>query len=286
MKFFYISVLVLGVSFFVFPRNPIPNATRFSIHQDLPEPMVENGILENCVHVSPLLSPESFAHAFDEESKTFYLFFSLQDGRVGRVNVEKDTIPKIEDVKYIVRTGTYFKKECDNYTYENEERCGRPLGLLYHDGYLYVAESYRSILRIPKSQLFNPNPRVDYEPEEIVNNHNGKRFMFLNALIAKNDTLYFTDSSMRYSRRDVNTMIYDGEGKEFLFFFFPGMNTIILSEWETFSVQHEDEGTQGSSVRTSFRQWCCLEQGRRENSGCEHQRCESHAIRFKEEAKS
>ncbi|XP_012944585.2 adipocyte plasma membrane-associated protein [Aplysia californica] len=80
-------------------------------------------------------------------------------------------------------------------SYELEPECGRPKGMkVDSSGRLVVADAYNGILRID----------VDSgETEVLVDRFNGSRFLFLNALdIASDGTIYFSDSSTKWERRD------------------------------------------------------------------------------------
>lgn len=144
-----------------------------------------------------------------------YVFLSLGDGRISRVEVERE-FPWVRNHAYIARTGA-LSKECDDYHYDKEPVCGRPLGLVWHTELgLLVADAYYGLLLVSKEQCLDLFPSIDrFSVESLVDQYEGKRFMFSNALVldSKGEHVYFTDSSQLYQRRDVMRCLYDGRGK-------------------------------------------------------------------------
>lgn len=137
-----------------------------------------------------LLGPESMAI-----DSTGTLYTGLADGRI--VKFEGD---KVVDV---VQTG---KPPCG--TLELEPTCGRPLGMRF-DRYginLIVADAYFGLLEVnPRARTVNtlvpPSPGI-----------NGKPFQFVNDLdIARDGTIYFTDSSAKWQRRHVPHLMFEGD---------------------------------------------------------------------------
>ena len=93
-------------------------------------------------------------------------------------------------------------------TLELEQTCGRPLGMRF-DRYginLIVADAYFGLLEVnPRARTINtlvpPSPGI-----------NGKPFRFVNDLdIARDGTIYFTDSSTKWQRRDVPYLMFEGD---------------------------------------------------------------------------
>lgn len=89
--------------------------------------------------------------------------------------------------------------------HEKEERCGRPLGLRFEKstGDLYIADAYYGLRIVgPKGGVAAP----------LSTRAQGKPILFANDLdIHKNGSLFFTDSSMRYSRRNHFLILLEGE---------------------------------------------------------------------------
>lgn len=70
------------------------------------------------------------------------------DGRVVRIQINKDEVPTSEDVVTISRVGKQ-SAECDTYSYETEKLCGRPLGMeMDPKGGLYVIDTYQGLLHV------------------------------------------------------------------------------------------------------------------------------------------
>ena len=93
-------------------------------------------------------------------------------------------------------------------TLELEQTCGRPLGMRF-DRYginLIVADAYYGLLEVnPRARTVNtlvpPTPGI-----------NGKPFRFVNDLdIARDGTIYFTDSSTKWQRCQVPHIMFEGE---------------------------------------------------------------------------
>lgn len=93
-------------------------------------------------------------------------------------------------------------------TLELEQTCGRPLGMRF-DRYginLIVADAYYGLLEVnPRARTVNtlvpPAPGI-----------NGKPFRFVNDLdIARDGTIYFTDSSTKWQRCQVPHIMFEGE---------------------------------------------------------------------------
>ncbi len=163
---------------------------------ELPEPppaLAPNTVLQRARRLSGLLAPEGFAEVAVPGGDGTFVFMSLQDGRIARLHVrandgngDGDSMPSMVDVTYIARTGKQRSASCDNYTYATEAACGRPLGLLWHETGLIVAESYRGLLRVSPTQALAPVPQsiLVYEPESLVEEFEGRPFKFANAVAA------------------------------------------------------------------------------------------------------
>ncbi|KAL0912862.1 hypothetical protein M5K25_016276 [Dendrobium thyrsiflorum] len=90
-------------------------------------------------------------------------------------------------------------------TFALEEQCGRPLGLRFDKktGDLYIADAYYGLMVVgPEGGL----------AVSLANTVEGKPILFANDLdIHKNGSLFFTDTSMRYTRRNHFLILLEGE---------------------------------------------------------------------------
>lgn len=93
-------------------------------------------------------------------------------------------------------------------TLELEQTCGRPLGMRF-DRYginLIVADAYYGLLEV------NPRARTVNTLVPSAPGINGKPFRFVNDLdIARDGTIYFTDSSTKWQRCQVPHIMFEGE---------------------------------------------------------------------------
>lgn len=112
------------------------------------------------------------------------------------------------DVFILVATGTE----------ELELTCGRPLGMRF-DRYginLIVADAYFGLLEVNTkartvSTLVPPTPGI-----------NGKPFRFVNDLdIARDGTIYFTDTSSKWQRRHFRHSLFEGDNSGRLMAYHP-----------------------------------------------------------------
>jgi len=120
------------------------------------------------------------------------LYTSVSDGSIRRIDA---LTGEITVYAYSVPTLTAEQRAVCGTSVLNEPTCGRPLGLQFDSAEnLWVADAYRGILKIPRS---NPS-----NVQVIVNQYNGVGFKMLNGIYLTNDekTLYFTDSSQIYTR--------------------------------------------------------------------------------------
>lgn len=87
----------------------------------------------------------------------------------------------------------------------NEERCGRPLGIRFdrQTGNLYVADAYHGLQVIPRTGGF---------AVPLATHVQGKPILFANDLdIHRNGSVFFTDTSTRYTRRNNFLSLLEGE---------------------------------------------------------------------------
>ncbi|KAK0063243.1 adipocyte plasma membrane-associated protein [Biomphalaria pfeifferi] len=182
---FLLSCVIAAASVFVLLVLPSPiDPEPLYISEDLPEligPLQVNTNLQNIKKLfqSQLVGPESFAAGPDGS-----LYTGTADGKIWRI--------KDGQLKLVTRTG---RDDAACGQFHMEPLCGRPKGMkLDSEGYLIVADSYKGILKV----------NVDTGDKQVLlDNFNGSRFLFLNALdIARNGTIYFTDSSTKWERRN------------------------------------------------------------------------------------
>ena len=101
---------------------------------------------------------------------------------------------------------------------EQEAECGRPLGMRFdrYGANLVVADAYNGLLEVnPKartvSTLVPPQPGVDGVPLAFINDLD----------IARDGTIYFTDSSKKWQRRHNRYSILEGDNTGRLFAYYP-----------------------------------------------------------------
>ncbi|XP_031572251.1 adipocyte plasma membrane-associated protein-like [Actinia tenebrosa] len=173
------------------PIDPKP----FSLPEPLPKlegPLEQNEELRKTerLYKGQIAGPESIA--IDSEGT---VYTGLADGRI-----VKFVDGKIVDV---ARTG---KPPCD--LPELESTCGRPLGMRFnrYGTKLIVADAYYGLLEVDvlsgsTSTLVPPTPGVHGDP-----------FKFFNDLdIDRKGTIYFTDSSTKWQRKDNRFAILEGD---------------------------------------------------------------------------
>jgi len=126
-----------------------------------------------------IVGPESIA--FDEDRGDVYT--GLNDGRIVRFNVLN---MKLENV---TRTG----RNVDGCGKMNLEHvCGRPLGLKFYKNDLYVVDAYLGLMKISRNG----------EKTLLAKKFEDIDFKFLNSLVIEDDVIYFTDSSVKFNRRE------------------------------------------------------------------------------------
>ncbi|KAF3778693.1 STRICTOSIDINE SYNTHASE-LIKE 10 protein [Nymphaea thermarum] len=151
------------------------------------------------LHLNGTAGPESFA--FDAEGRGPYT--GVADGRILRWG---GAARGWEDFATV---SPYWNRErCDLKGKEmgEEEVCGRPLGLQFHEatGDLYVADAYFGLLVVGEGGGAATQLAVEAD---------GEPFRFTNHLDIDqvDDTIYFTDSSSRFSRRQFAMSVASGD---------------------------------------------------------------------------
>lgn len=120
-----------------------------------------------------LVGPESFS-AYNNE-----LYTGVYGGEIVKLSGKY--------ISHIVQTGTHCRGLYD------EPMCGRPLGIKFHNGVLYVADAYYGILLV---NVHNGGKKVLIPPNEDIE---GKTPKWFNGLaVAKNGDIYWTDSSTNF----------------------------------------------------------------------------------------
>lgn len=205
MTLVLVFLSALDVIFFFVPSPIDPKPVVSGFEKKIPkfEGVLEvNSILAQTqrLYEGQLVGPESLT-----ADSTGTLYTGLADGRI--VKLEGD---KVVDV---VRTG---KPPCG--TEELEPTCGRPLGMRF-DKYginLIVADAYFGLLEVNTkartvSTLVPPTPGI-----------NGKPFRFVNDLdIARDGTIYFTDTSSKWQRRHFRHCFLEGDDSGRLMAYYP-----------------------------------------------------------------
>uniref|UniRef100_A0A8C5WI28 Strictosidine synthase conserved region domain-containing protein n=1 Tax=Leptobrachium leishanense TaxID=445787 RepID=A0A8C5WI28_9ANUR len=158
---------------FIFDKPPPPLIGPLAVNRKLHQgKRIFEGLLKG---------PESFA-----SDKDGNLYTGTVDGKLWKISREQ--------LSFITQMGQNVS-QCG--TQEYEPVCGRPHGVrMDPDGYLIVADSYFGLFRVnphtgEKTLLLSSEEGVDGVP-----------FKFLNGLeVARNGTIYFTDSSSKWGRR-------------------------------------------------------------------------------------
>ncbi|CAH9081663.1 unnamed protein product [Cuscuta epithymum] len=160
-----------------------------------------------------IVGPESIA--FDCNGRGPYV--GVSDGRILRWE------ESIRDwTEFAVMTHNRNRQLCDGITDTRREPfCGRPLGLKFHPKTceLYITDAYFGLMKV------GPNGGI---ATQLANSAQGHPFMFLNDLDINpiNGAVYFTDSSIRYQRRDYSKIISTGDSTGRLLRFDPNTKQV------------------------------------------------------------
>ncbi|GJN08373.1 hypothetical protein PR202_ga26284 [Eleusine coracana subsp. coracana] len=154
--------------------------------------------------VGEVFGPESIE--FDRQGRGPYA--GLADGRVVRWMGEKAGWET-----FGVMNPDWSAKVCANGVnsttrnqHDKEQLCGRPLGLRFHreTGELYVADAYHGLMVVGQSGGV---------AKSLAREAGGEPILFANDLdIHRNGSVFFTDTSMRYNRKDHLNILLEGEG--------------------------------------------------------------------------
>ncbi|KAG8096670.1 hypothetical protein GUJ93_ZPchr0013g34545 [Zizania palustris] len=154
--------------------------------------------------VGEVFGPESIE--FDRYGRGPYA--GLADGRVVRWTGEETGWET-----FAVMSPDWSEKVCANGVesttkkqHEKEQQCGRPLGLRFHreTGELYVADAYYGLMSV------GPGGGV---ATSLATEAGGSPINFANDLdVHRNGSVFFTDTSLRYSRKDHLNILLEGEG--------------------------------------------------------------------------
>jgi hypothetical protein len=158
-----------------------------------------------------LVQPEAFV--VDEEG---YIYTGLGDGRLAKLS------PDLSSYSTVLRVGSPPHHNCG--TPDAEDHCGRILGLHLHPSsphLLYAADSSFGLLRIntlsKQVDVLVPRGLVDDGEVPFVN--------FANDLVVlDNGSVFFTDSSKKFPRRDVVLEAFEGRGNGQLLHYDPVLN--------------------------------------------------------------
>ncbi|KAG2394251.1 hypothetical protein C9374_004015 [Naegleria lovaniensis] len=156
-----------------------------------------------------LTGPESFA--WDPVDQDI-LYTGIADGSIRRVNV---TSGESTVFAYSVPSLNATTRATCGLSVLNEPICGRVLGLAFdpNDRNLIVADAYKGILRIS----FNNPSQV----QVLVNSYQGVPFKMVNSIVLMPDgkTIYFTDSSLAYTRMQFVSIVLANSADSRLFKF-------------------------------------------------------------------
>ncbi|XP_038978708.1 protein STRICTOSIDINE SYNTHASE-LIKE 13-like [Phoenix dactylifera] len=167
--------------------------------------------------VDKVFGPESIE--FDPEGQGPYA--GLADGRVVRwmgENIGWET--------FAVVNPNWSEKVCANGVdsttskqHKNEKWCGRPLGLRFNErtGELYIADAYFGLT------VVGSNGGV---ATPLATHVHGRPILFANDLdVHSNGSIFFTDTSMRYTRKDHFLILLEGEATGKLLRYDPASRT-------------------------------------------------------------
>ncbi|KAG2385429.1 hypothetical protein C9374_003244 [Naegleria lovaniensis] len=155
-----------------------------------------------------LTGPESFAWDLVDQD---ILYTGIADGSIRRVNV---TSGESTVFAYSVPSLNATTRATCGLSVWNEPICGRVLGLTFdHDRNLIVADAYKGILRIS----FNNPSQV----QVLVNSYQGVPIKMVNSVVVMPDgkTIYFTDSSLAFSRMQFVSIVLANSADSRLFKF-------------------------------------------------------------------
>ncbi|CAH9082232.1 unnamed protein product, partial [Cuscuta europaea] len=162
-----------------------------------------------------IVGPESIA--FDCTEKGPYV--GVSDGRILRWEESAG-----DWAKFAIMTHNRNRQLCDGISDARREPfCGRPLGLKFHPKTceLYITDAYFGLMKV------GPNGGT---ATQLANSAQGHHFMFLNDLDINpiNGVVYFTDSSIRYQRRDYSAIISSGDSTGRLLKFDPNTKQVSV----------------------------------------------------------
>lgn len=197
---------IVALVAFVYVFAPLPQAVEVILSDDYDACPPLNNLLGESKSVEGVFVPEGFAHIDDEKTGVSQLFMSLMDGRVVRMPVKKNAPLSASSVELVARVGKYRGEDCNDYSYDKEPLCGRPLGLCSDEknNSLLVCESYSGLLRVnlsPPHTVHTLVSAVDHSP-----------LSFANSVVRHPQTgrVFFTESTRHYQRRDVMQCLWDG----------------------------------------------------------------------------
>ncbi|XP_064632804.1 adipocyte plasma membrane-associated protein-like [Lineus longissimus] len=180
---FTVAVLSIGIYLIPSPIDPQPYTFR-DYPPELIGPLKPNYKLQKAKHIfeNVVIGPETFT-----ADKKGYIYTGSADGKLWRF--------KGDDLQLLGRTGVDDTR-CGSL--EMESVCGRPKGMKVDShGNLIFVDAYKGLMKMDL---------VTMEIEMLVSSEtgiNGVPFMFLNSIdITSNGTIYFTDSTTRWTRKD------------------------------------------------------------------------------------
>eukprot|EP00996_Jenningsia_fusiforme_P000282 NODE_1232_length_1625_cov_10.479061_g1097_i0.p1 GENE.NODE_1232_length_1625_cov_10.479061_g1097_i0~~NODE_1232_length_1625_cov_10.479061_g1097_i0.p1 ORF type:complete len:371 (-),score=43.81 NODE_1232_length_1625_cov_10.479061_g1097_i0:474-1586(-) len=181
IAFFTFAYLALFVAWRL-AHGPAIQPVEYTFNPELYD-LEPNDLLVDAEHYfeGQITGPESFV------GRDGYLYTGLNDGRIIRFKHEDPS-----SFELFARTGADLPG-CGSYDFE--PICGRPLSMKFDSaGSLIVVDAYKGLLSI--DQRGNVKPLLTFAE--------GRSLLVPNALeIAPDGKMYLTDSSSRFTRRDV-----------------------------------------------------------------------------------
>lgn len=178
-------VFLIGVYVFTILKSPInPKPTELSLAPEFKGALEPNNHLMSAERLfeNQISGPE----APMEYNGAIYT--GLHDGRFVKFDIENNKVETLFRLGENTNCGIY----------ENEPKCGRPLGFrILPDGTMYLIDTYLGLFKVnlktmEKTKLFGTDQMVE-----------GTNVTFLNDLdIDNNGNIYLTHSSVRWERRD------------------------------------------------------------------------------------
>lgn len=198
------ALLLLPLIIWLIPSQIDPVAYSFPEPPEMTGALSPNNHLQKAVRLyeNELVGPESILVDGD------YLYTGTADGKV--LVIHKG------EIRVLAELG---RKPCGRF--EDEPTCGRPLGMrLDKSGYLIVCDAYLGLFKI---NVVTGDVFTLWPSSAPIN---GKKMRLLNDLdIASDGTIYMSDSSTKWDRKQHRYCIFEGEDTGRLISYDPVTNT-------------------------------------------------------------